>query len=161
MARRILLLIIVGIILAACAKRPRSASILHEVEVTLQSTSPKPALLVLALDSNDLLCNHASRTVTFELEAQAQRSGVSEWKPWTFSFLHEDVPGIRLCIQQDRVRFLGSAYLRPDPLQKKVRVLCTLTSQTTRIVPRYGDPPPAERVEACMVEGPASASPAP
>jgi hypothetical protein len=147
-----LLIISVLLLLSACAKRPRSTSIPHEVEVTLESTSPKPALIVVSLDSNDLLCNRTSRIITFELEEKAKRSGVSEWKPWTFSYFHEEVPGIRICIQQDRIRYLGSAYLRPDPLQKQVKILCTLTSQVTRILPEYGDPPPADRVEACAVQ---------
>lgn len=147
-------LVIVAILLGVmgCSRRPHSKTIHHEVEVTLQSTSSKPAILVVSLDSTDILCNRSSRTITFELEEMASRSGISEWKPWTFSFLHEDVPGIRLCIQQDRIRYLGSAYLRPNPLHKKLKILCTLTSQVTRILPQYGDPPLHDRVEACTVE---------
>lgn len=145
---------------AACsASKPKGPKILHHVVVTLQSTSPTPALILVSRDSADQECRDPAQTLEHPLAAKPKRSGLSEWKPLSFTYDHNEVPGIRLCIQQGGLRYLGMAYLRLPPDKTNVNLLCILTSQSERIDPFLGDPPPEDSADACTIIDPNAARP--
>lgn len=144
--------------LMACSSSvPEGPRVLHHVVVTLQSTSPSPALILVSRDSSDHECRDPAQTLEHPLAAKPKRSGLAEWKPLFFTYDHAEVPGIRLCIQQGGVRYLGTAYLRLPPERTNVSLLCILTSQSERIDPFLGDPPPEDSADACTLIDPSAA----